>query len=567
MGLHFLICFRRSPFCPPCVLDTPKPITRSSNLPTKTTSLHLKKLAVAAAAHGSSFSDSFGRGVDKSLDASLDCNIPHGDHEDDRVATRGSLGHGFWEASKGLSLAQRGGLESTKKPLGTSSLSKNDVGPCHLGSLENNGNGCNDSSTFVPIQESKLGSSKRASACVGGREAGVGIPLSLKMLKRRKGRGQLAAGLADVGSSLREAFSSMVFMMKTLQSHTLQIRRQLFYEEVEELLNMVQREMHMSFLWLFQQVFSCTPELMVLVMIMLADFTVYSMGNNLALAAISSSRSPLAMSSTLSDSLQGLNAVVSVNGSSESYRVDLEKNLESPPPLVDLFHTDDGRVGNGGRRDSAIAGGDDDDPPLFEELTDSRAMYSEEEMVPPEVSSMGASVAFDQLGKSQAQNPSNTDNHWYSNARELDGNVKSGAILESTGHSDYVVLQRDTMQSLVAPISVQLEGDNYSCYDRTDLVYQYAMSIDSKNSLLLANYAQFLFLVRHDHNRAEELFRRAMLADPSDSDAMGRFATFLWLVRRNLAAAEKAYRAAAFADPGNSFHAANYAHFLWHSGQ
>ena len=49
----------------------------------------------------------------------------------------------------------------------------------------------------------------------------------------------------------------------------------------------------------------------------------------------------------------------------------------------------------------------------------------------------------------------------------------------------------------------RFEEDKYPCYDRTDLAYQYALSNHDSNMdpMVLANYAQFMFLVRKDHDR------------------------------------------------------------------
>lgn len=92
--------------------------------------------------------------------------------------------------------------------------------------------------------------------------------------------------MTQVGeSAVKRAFSSMVFMIRELQSFTLHMRELLLFEDLQGILLRVRKEMHASFVWLFQQVFSATPTLMVSVMILLANFTVYSIGSNSALAA------------------------------------------------------------------------------------------------------------------------------------------------------------------------------------------------------------------------------------------------------------------------------------------
>ncbi|KAF2312580.1 hypothetical protein GH714_035136 [Hevea brasiliensis] len=114
----------------------------------------------------------------------------------------------------------------------------------------------------------------------------VDLPLSLRMIKRKM---QWQEGFRDAGESaycsVKKAFSSMVFIIRELHSYALHMRELLFTEDLQGIIVRVQKEMHASFVWLFQQVFSHTPTLMVYVMILLANFTVYSMGCNTAIAA------------------------------------------------------------------------------------------------------------------------------------------------------------------------------------------------------------------------------------------------------------------------------------------
>lgn len=56
-------------------------------------------------------------------------------------------------------------------------------------------------------------------------------------------------------------------------------------EELEETVGKVQRDISASLVWLFGQVFSQTPTLMIYLMILLSNFIVYSMVGNSAAAA------------------------------------------------------------------------------------------------------------------------------------------------------------------------------------------------------------------------------------------------------------------------------------------
>lgn len=422
--------------------------------------------------------------------------------------------------------------------------------------------------------------------------AGVGVPLSLRMLKRKQqchGKTTLTSGLVEVGNSLVNAFCSMVFMMKELQSHCLHIQQQFCNREIEGLVNQVHRDMHASFLWLFQQVFSCTPELMVLLMVLLADFTAFSM--------VSSVPMGMTLPASMPSFATNVSSFVShTSKSCKSIQASPGRSIISSPSLVDSagqLADDNSWIGNGGRwnhkRYSAAGDGDGEFDTTLIFSSVNKGLYSVEDSLPSEMSSLAKAMqdGFDSEAELLSNQQILSDNEFSSMAAVLafkelntekdalsgssssglDQNSRSLGSSQSAGLSDFSPRDHPAIQSFVAPFTASVEDDSYTCYDRTDLAYQYAINSNATNSMLLANYAQFLFLVRKDNDRAEELFRRAVLCDPQDGDAISRFASFLWLARHNLTAAGKAYQAAVHADPCNSFHAADYAHFLWNSGQ
>lgn len=415
---------------------------------------------------------------------------------------------------------------------------------------------------------------------------GVGLPLSLRMLKRKQNkergvspkqegfRNSLAEVVGESACcSVRKAFSSMVFIIRELQSYTLQMRQILCYGDLQELLSSVQKEMHASFVWLFQQVFSCTPALMVSVMILLANFTVYSMGNNVALASISSVESPPATISILEDGM-GIIGNMGVKEAlakfaSENPSGNKLSNLPSPQfvdlsPEQGLLDMGDGSGGSGGRN-SAISGGADGDA-HFDGTSHNQAMFLEDSSVKPPVTSFANPTStkdggsFDNRVEESASMDQSSEEiqRWEAFLKEAFEELEFSTKDEALDHK--------TMQRFVSPITVQLEPDNYVCYDRTNLQYQQAISADPDNPLLLSNYAQFLHLVAHDHDRAEEYFQRAIKLDPSDGEIIGKYAHFLWLARADISSAEEAFLDAIAADPANPFHAGSYAHFLWNTG-
>lgn len=109
------------------------------------------------------------------------------------------------------------------------------------------------------------------------------IPFSLRMIKKKQQRHEGFGYTGDLEScSFQKAFSSMEFIIIELQSCALKIREVLCDEDLEGIIAKVQRDMHVSFLWLFQQVFSRTPDLMINVMVLLSNFSLYSTAHNIA---------------------------------------------------------------------------------------------------------------------------------------------------------------------------------------------------------------------------------------------------------------------------------------------
>ncbi|KAJ6832759.1 uncharacterized protein M6B38_125190 [Iris pallida] len=121
---------------------------------------------------------------------------------------------------------------------------------------------------------------KRWADSVGG-----ALPLSLRIIKKKKKRALEGDASTAGESAVKKAFSSTVFIVRELQSYALRMREVLFFENLQGVLARVQEDMNASFVWLFQHIFSSTPTLMVYVMLLLANFTVHSVGAGPALAA------------------------------------------------------------------------------------------------------------------------------------------------------------------------------------------------------------------------------------------------------------------------------------------
>ncbi|XP_073036355.1 uncharacterized protein [Primulina eburnea] len=283
------------------------------------------------------------------------------------------------------------------------------------------------------------------------------IPLSLRMIKKKI---QCEGGFIDFteckGSdycSVKAAFSSMVFIIGELQRYALHMRGSLCHEDLEIDIAKVQKEMHSSFAWLFQQVFSNTPSLMIHIMILVANFGTFS-----------ASRTGILPSGAL--------------------KCDEEIDLSVP------------------------------------------------------------SISISQLG----------------------GGTVNGNEATQMQEFEGEVIDHENIQSFISPVSLNVESDGNEVYHRTDLLYQMNLSREPNNHLLLCNYGQFLQLVAHDYDRAEECYKRAIQVMPPDAEALSLYANFLWMVRRDLWGAEERFLQALAVEPDNSYYASRYANFLWSTG-
>ncbi|CAK8538281.1 unnamed protein product [Lathyrus sativus] len=127
------------------------------------------------------------------------------------------------------------------------------------------------------------------------------------------------------------------------------------------------------------------------------------------------------------------------------------------------------------------------------------------------------------------------------------------------------VLDHETMMKFVAPVCVEIEGDQYEEYEKTEAYYKEHLGLSPYNSLLLSNYAQFLFLVLHDTDGAEEYYKKSVLVESPEGETYCRYADFLLWIRKDNWAAELRYLQALESDPGNTFYLSKYASFLWNT--
>lgn len=246
-----------------------------------------------------------------------------------------------------------------------------------------------------PEPPRRLEREKMLSADFERRANYLGIPFSIRMIQKKlQWQKSLKEASKCTPCSVKKTFSSLVFILHELQNYALQIRESMYSEDLQGMVGKFQSDIDDSFVCLFQKILCKTPSLMVYTMVLLANFSMFSMNKNNALAAT---------------------------------------------PLITEVQT----------------------------LTDNK---SEE----------GSEIYVDAVSEEILWNSMLEEAH------KLQEEIRNEA------------LDSEKMKMLVAPVSVELEGDAYEEYKRTELYYKEHISWAPHSSLLLSNYAQFLYLVYHD---------------------------------------------------------------------
>lgn len=314
-------------------------------------------------------------------------------------------------------------------------------------------------------------------ASIERRANSVDLPLSLRIIKRKK---QWEDGFREVGESaycsVKKAFSSMVFIIRELQSYILQMREMLFYEDLQGILVRVQKEMNASFVWLFQQVFSHTPTLMVYVMILLANYSVHSMANNPALAAIHHHQVHAASTESVSE----------VGDQSHGKQKFDSSSIKSFSTSSSSGKTTSiGGINGGGGKYRPVASGTDGDG-MFDRISSNH-----QTILPDGVSSIPSRTSEEESVSGQV-------------TREEEMTLWNSVVEEASKMQSAMrdeALDQETMQRFVSPVHAKIEEDDYADYLRTELLYQTGLAQEPTNTLLLANYGQFLYLVTQDYDR------------------------------------------------------------------
>ncbi|KAI4304615.1 hypothetical protein MLD38_040098 [Melastoma candidum] len=309
------------------------------------------------------------------------------------------------------------------------------------------------------------------------------LPVSLRIIKKKL---QWDEEFQEAGESaycsVKKAFSSMVFIIRELHSFALQMREILLYENLQGIIDRVHREMHASFVWLFQQIFSHTPTLMVYVMILLANFTVYSVGSNDAIAA-------------------AVPHVGSPSASTESVSVLDVKDSEKKQNGFDSSAVKSFKISSTGGKKTSVGGGHGGGgrfPPVATGTGgEGQLPHSDNHSV---IVPNGASSQLSSLGTSPNEELSISGKQAIQEEVVLWNSIVEEAS-KMQGSSSHESLDPETRRDLVSPITAEIEAEDYADYFATEMSYRNGLSQDPNNPLLLANYAQFLYLVSNDFDR------------------------------------------------------------------
>ncbi|CAI9767535.1 unnamed protein product [Fraxinus pennsylvanica] len=317
------------------------------------------------------------------------------------------------------------------------------------------------------------------------------LPLSLRMVKKKLQLEKAFTYSQDsVCCSMEKAFASMVFIIVELQSYALQMREASCHEDLEIIIARVQKEMHSTFVWLFQQVFSRTPALMIYVMILLANFSVYSACHNVFITEVS-----LLGSSSVESTLVLDSGVSGSMGENEQ-----KSNPSNMSRHLEVLHEEHLQV-------------------------DDQVLRSKEELnlwtsVVEEATKIQAglrNVILDREMMQQFVSPVSVE-------------------LEPDDYEDYlrtdllyqIALSQEPNNPLLLCNYAQFLHRVTRDYDRAERCFKQAVQVEPPDAESLSQYATFLWKVRQDFWAAEERYLQALAVEPDNSHYASKYANFLW---------------------------------------
>ncbi|CAN4095793.1 unnamed protein product [Withania somnifera] len=306
-----------------------------------------------------------------------------------------------------------------------------------------------------------------------------GLPLSLRMIKKKhQWESSSFRDLKETNSCTSKAFTSMVFIIVELQTYALHMRESMCNEDLEMLIAKVQGEMYASFVWLFRQVFSRTPTLMMYVMILLANYSVYSASHNVAIAC---DHETTTTTEAISIGERHNKQHVQI----KSYPHIFPEKLST---LSDQVWRNDGEI------------------ELWESIEDEalnmrglRGIGLDHEVMLKFVSPLSVEI-------------------------EPDNNVdyfKTDLVYQiALAHEPYNTLLLCNYALFLKVIARD--------YNRSEECFKRAVEVEPPDAEVLCQYANFLWTVRKDLLGAEERYQQALAAEPRNPYYTSTYANFLW---------------------------------------
>ncbi|MBA0778501.1 hypothetical protein Gotri_006358 [Gossypium trilobum] len=298
----------------------------------------------------------------------------------------------------------------------------------------------------------------------------VGIPHSLRL---RKQRGKLdsfvdnASGFAY--SSVKNAISSLVFIIREIQNYTLIIRESLYSEDLVDVMSKIQQDMTLTFVWLFQQVFSETPTLMVYVMLLLAIFSVQSTAENVSFDVIQRQ-----------GFTQNVVTAIVLVSDKESEKEEQEDQCPKANDEVRLWE------------------------PMVEEASRIRGESVHDKALEYQIRQQLVSPLHAEV------EPDNHEVHFRTNL------VYQMHIDEQPNNSLFLTNYAQFLHLVVKD------------YDRAEEYFKRAIDVEPQDAEALGLYADFLWKVRNDQWGAEEMYIQAVEADTKNPFQVSKYANFLW---------------------------------------
>ncbi|CAA3002545.1 uncharacterized protein LOC111390670 [Olea europaea subsp. europaea] len=282
----------------------------------------------------------------------------------------------------------------------------------------------------------------------------------------------------------------MVFIVIELQSYALQMREALCREELEIIIAKVQKELHSSFVWLFQQVFSRTPAMMIYVMILVANFSVHSACHNVFIGEVSLLGSPSLDSTMVSD--RGVPGSIGEN--------EQKSNPSKTSRHLEVLHEEHLQVG-----DQVLTSVEESN--LWNSVVEEAA----------KIQAGLRNVILDREMMQQFVSPVSVE-------------------LESDDYDDYLRTDLLYQTALSQEPNNPLLLCNYAQfldlvthdYDRAEQCFKQATQVHPPDAESLSQYATFLWKVRQDFWAAEERYLQALAVEPANSHCASKYANFLW---------------------------------------